>query len=939
MAKNRRLSMHRSAWVRGFSCEDLRPLIICRGPVRKEAMDIFDEMGIHRYGILLSDKDSIAYDTALAPELRKLPDPGRAHRVPDYTGADGQERAVRIREIIAIAKEHNYDAIFAGYGFMAEDWELVNAVEKAGLIFIGPSAQVVRGAGFKDEAKRVALAVGVSVIPGVDNAAALTLLAKHPDSAALRRLARRKKLKLPAARNGAGEIPLTELAEQLLAAAGAQGIELFSNEELGLEVERQVRLLFEKEPSRPLRLKAVSGGGGKGQRVLEPPASYPGTARQQLRKALSPVLARVQEVLLEAGVSGPGAGRNLLVESDIRGIRHQEIQLIGNGDWCIALGGRDCSVQMHEQKLLELSMTDESLAEEIERARAAGRQKAAAALGRERKNLARMEKEAETFGRAVGLNSVSTFECIVDAKRHFFMEMNTRVQVEHRVTELCYGLSFENPQEPSDSFVIHSIIEVMVLLAVHGALLPPPQRVRAEAAAAEARLNATDDALAPHAGGIIEYWSDPVAGEIRDDQGICLRNPDTGTFMCYRLTGAYDSNIALLLATGESRAASLENLARVLQESRLRGDDLATNLDFHRGILAWILAQDPNAQPDTRFVQCYLAMAGLLYREARKLDLEHAWGRLCEFYGRRAGTQGADWEESLAAKRILILRPLAKLLQHPHLLSGWQSRSQHFFHWHRNRINTLKNPIEIIDNLYFFLGMKGVPEAAASEQIWAHDQELLERGLNFYRELQERIKTEDFTTLSQRLARAETPRGFGKSLWERSRAAHAGFQCGTEMLSLLPLLGQLTGFYGLKVRPDLKVEVPARFADKAFQEEMRQVLSPPPEMQGGDVVAESSGMFYLREAPHLPPLVNPGQHVEAGDLLYVVEVMKMFNKVYAPFAGTVEEIMTPEDGAVIKKGQPLFRMRPDLEVQVVSEEERDAEHKKYTEFCLKKLGI
>ena len=90
----------------------------------------------------------------------------------------------------------------------------------------------------------------------------------------------------------------------------------------------------------------------------------------------------------------------------------------------------------------------------------------------------------------------------------------------------------------------------MVLLARHGKRLPKPTRERREPASLEARMNATDRALKPHAGGVITQWSDTIEGEIRDDQGICLHNPDTDVFMKYHLAGAYDSNIALLLGTG-----------------------------------------------------------------------------------------------------------------------------------------------------------------------------------------------------------------------------------------------------------------------------------------------------------------------------------------------------------------------------------------------------
>jgi len=145
--KNRRRQSTDSAWVGQFDCTDMKPLIICRGPIRKEVMDVWEEMGITQYGILLSEKDSITYNNALAPELRLLTDPDRVHRVPDYTGMNKEERTQRINQIVDIAKENGYDSLFAGYGFMAEDEALVSAFEAAGLTFIGPCSRTVRGAG------------------------------------------------------------------------------------------------------------------------------------------------------------------------------------------------------------------------------------------------------------------------------------------------------------------------------------------------------------------------------------------------------------------------------------------------------------------------------------------------------------------------------------------------------------------------------------------------------------------------------------------------------------------------------------------------------------------------------------------------------------------------------------------------------------------------
>src|SRR5919109_4049483 len=177
--RDRRLGTSPSAWVRSFSCEDLKPLIVCRGPIRKEAMDVLEEMGVTHYGILLSEKDSIVYPNALAPELRHLTDTSRVHRVPDYSGATKEERVERMHQIVQIAKDNGYDSVFAGYGFMAEDEEFVATIEKAGLKFIGPNSVTQARAGKKDEAKRTALEVKVSVTPGVNNVTARTLLAKH----------------------------------------------------------------------------------------------------------------------------------------------------------------------------------------------------------------------------------------------------------------------------------------------------------------------------------------------------------------------------------------------------------------------------------------------------------------------------------------------------------------------------------------------------------------------------------------------------------------------------------------------------------------------------------------------------------------------------------------------------------------------------------------
>ncbi|HVI94111.1 MAG TPA: biotin carboxylase N-terminal domain-containing protein, partial [Anaeromyxobacter sp.] len=531
------------------------------------------------------------------------------HRVPDYTGATKEERVERMNQIVQIAKDNGYDSVFAGYGFMAEDEEFVATIERAGLKFIGPNSITQARAGKKDEAKRTALEVGVSVTPGVNNVTARTLVHKHKTRKALLALVDAEALEVDPKALADEKRPLEDLADVVLAASYAKGIDLYTIEELGAQVQREVTKMFEEYPRSRVRLKAIGGGGGKGQRILGGALLAAKKADAKLiAEAAAEAPALVREVLNEVKATGVGDNKNVLIELNIEQTRHNEIQLLGNGKWCVSLGGRDCSLQMHEQKLLEVSVTQEGLAGAIAKAQRTGRTEEAQALTTDLEILKRMEDDAARFGAAVGLDSASTFECIVDRDRYYFMEVNTRIQVEHRVSELCYALEFANPDDPSDTFVVESLVEAMALLARHKERLPKPRRLSRFGAAVEARLNATDSSLSPHAGGVIRFWSKPIEGEIRDDQGISMPNPDTGMFMRYHVAGAYDSNIALLLTKGGDRLESYVHLAKVLRKTSLRGVNLATNLQFHYGLVNWFLGQGVMAKPTTRFVVPYLTL-------------------------------------------------------------------------------------------------------------------------------------------------------------------------------------------------------------------------------------------------------------------------------------------------------------------------------------------
>ncbi|MDX1579161.1 MAG: biotin carboxylase N-terminal domain-containing protein, partial [Gemmatimonadota bacterium] len=634
-----------SEWLRSFAVDHVKCLVVCRGPVRKEAFEVFDAIGIREYGMLLSEKDSVVYPRCLAPELRDFRFPRNVHRVPDYMGAGSEEKLQRIREIVEIAVSHGYTHVFAGYGFMAEDAVFIQAVEEAGLGFVGPSSAVVHRAGAKDEAKKLARGLGNAVIPGVDDVSARALVARAPGREELEALAREHGLSF----SWDDSLSAEANADVLLHAGYAKSVELVSIDELKSAAEQVCREIWKEYPKNRIRFKHVGGGGGKGQRVVRKPEE---------------VGAAVMDVLAESKAVEKGSNRNFLIELNIESTRHNEIQLLGNGEWSISLGGRDCSVQMHEQKLVEVSLTRELLEEEAERAEGATREK----LRGDAETLARMELESERFGEAVKLDSASTFECIVEGFNHFFMEMNTRIQVEHGVTELVYRLRFVNPDDPEDVFHVDHLIEAMVLLAVHAPRLPKPERVPRAASGLEVRINSTNAALQPHAGGLIRSWSAPLPGEIRWDQGIGVRNPDTGAFIYYNLAGAYDSNVALVLTDGASRRDNYLRMAEILRCMEIRGDDVQTNLNVHYGLIQWFLGKGVMAEPDTFFMRSYLAAVGALRQVVNDVDLDVAMEEVLR------SQEDDEARQAVAAKQTLLLRPLERLLADAHMLGGFLGR-------------------------------------------------------------------------------------------------------------------------------------------------------------------------------------------------------------------------------------------------------------------------
>ncbi len=947
-----------STWLKYFNFQHVKPLIICRGPVRLEAIEAFEAMGTQAAGMLLSEKDSVMYPRALAPELRQLGlHSGRVHRIPDYmANHEGQKHAC-IERILTIARQHRYTHIFAGYGFMAEDPALIEGIENAGLVFIGPRSTVARAAGVKDNAKSLARNLSISICPGVDDVAARALLRQLEGEQGLKKAMKRLGLQVPPS---LAHAQVHERAAWLEEASRSVGKSLLKDESLYAEAVLQAKHLFARNPGRRLRLKHVGGGGGKGQRII--------TQTQQ-------AAAAVQEILREAQATGPQDNKRFLIELNVETTRHNEIQLLGNGEWCIALGGRDCSIQMHEQKLLEFALSEENLLREAKQLEAQNQPSQAKALQQQAHILQRMEREAERFGQAVGLNSVSTFECIVEGSAHYFMEMNTRIQVEHRVSEQIYALQFANPKQPEEHFEVSSLVQAMLWVAVYGKELPKPTRIPKHHDGLEVRLNASNDALGPHGGGELHAWSAAAPWELRDDQGLGLRHPDNAKFTPYRIAGAYDSNLALLVTHGDSRVQTYAHMVAALRRMSLQGEDLQSNHHFHQGLMGWLMGAEPWALPQTDFTQAWLAGVGALAQQAALLDLDALWEEGLKRTRHGLGAQAAD---ILAQKRSLLLRPLAKLFSQPHLLAGWCAPHPlgWLTPWFEQANQTEENPTKAtatvffaefyprqpqvlaaflkhgpqfyahcpksqnaprnlteLAALYFWLHLENRQGASAEECIWEHDAHLLSEGLTFYSQTASTLNSAHFANLTQHLQQSKQ-QGNGAQTrlssiqWAATQAAHRGHQLGLEWLRLPWLLAQKCGFSAFGVTENLCIKIPTAFEDAGSQVSLRQALVKAPQSASDTVVAWTGGVFYMRPAPNQPPYVTPGQHVQTGDVLGLLEVMKMFNPIYAKCDGVVKSIGqqatgTPlADGNSVSKGQRLFGIEPDTTHNIETPEKR-----------------
>jgi acetyl/propionyl-CoA carboxylase alpha subunit len=430
-----------------------RVLVANRGEIALRIIRACHELEMEAVAVF-SDADAAAGHVRAADEAVRI------------GPAPAPESYLRGEVIIDAARRTGCEAIHPGYGFLAERASFARAVEAAGLVFVGPSAESIAAVGDKLAARRLAREAGVAVVPGTLD---------------------------PANAERADEIAA------ILADAADVGFPLF--------------------------VKAAAGGGGRGMR------------RVMTREELPAALAAGSAEALAA--FGDGA---VYLEREVRPARHIEVQLLGDAmGTIVAVGERDCSIQRRHQKLVEESPAP---------------------------SLTRIEREqlhdlAVSVARTARLTSVATAEFLFDEDRRFwFLEVNTRLQVEHGVTELTCGIDLVREQL---LIAAGRQLSAATLAAARQAATPDRHAI-------EVRLSAEDPArsFGPVAGRI-GRWSMPAGPGVRVDTAI-----EAGE----RIPPDYDSLIAKILVVDADRASVIGKLARALDEIEVTG--IQTTLPFHR---------------------------------------------------------------------------------------------------------------------------------------------------------------------------------------------------------------------------------------------------------------------------------------------------------------------------------------------------------------------
>jgi acetyl-CoA carboxylase, biotin carboxylase subunit len=372
--------------------------------------------------------------------------------------ASAQESYLNIPAIISAAEITDAVAIHPGYGFLAENADFAERVEKSGFIFVGPSADDIRLMGNK-----------VSAIAAM------------------------KKLKIPC-------VPGSD---------GPLGDDITKN----FTIARNIGY--------PIIIKAAGGGGGRGMRVVHSEAA--------LANAIS---------LTRAEAKAAFNNETVYMEKFLEHPRHIEIQVLGDGQGnAIHLGARDCSLQRRHQKVLEESLPPGLTLDEIN------------TIG----------KRCVEACKNMSYRGAGTFEFLYENKEFYFIEMNTRIQVEHPVTEMITGVD---------------LIKAQLRVANGEKLWLKQSDIVLSGHSIECRINAEDPETFAPSPGTINLYHAPGGLGVRMDSHI---------YTGYKVPPHYDSLIAKLITYGETREIAIARMRNALDEILI--DGIKTNIALHQKII------------------------------------------------------------------------------------------------------------------------------------------------------------------------------------------------------------------------------------------------------------------------------------------------------------------------------------------------------------------